>query len=241
MTKIDWDAEYYKESSNHLVKISRNEEERLFRVYSSRAAKTLVQLVIANLHGVTKKSMNIIHKELTDNKMFDELRNESGFSQFIDKGGRREQVDVIILNLTLLWKMTENISEPIWFGVEKQIPLQQFEKGLIQRDGFICNITGIPLSLKPPKDTFAKHLRMKSIDHRKPKLKRGKTELDNLQLLADYINERKKQICSICPDPKCEECVLAFPEKSDIVYPTKENISDIKRKNYTQQQKSQFG
>ena len=238
---ILWDAEYYKESSNHLVKISRNEEERLFRVYSSRAAKTLVQLVIANLHGVTKKSMNIIHKELTDNKMFDELRNESGFSQFIDKDGRREQVDVIILNLTLLWKMTENISEPIWFGVEKQIPLQQFEKGLIQRDGFICNITGIPLSLKPPKDTFAKHLRMKSIDHRKPKLKRGKTELDNLQLLADYINERKKQICSICPDPKCEECVLAFPEKSDIVYPTKENISDIKRKNYTQQQKSQFG
>ena len=82
---------------------------------------------------------------------------------------------------------------------------------------------------------------MKSIDHRKPRLKRGKTELDNLQLLADYINERKKQICSICPDPKCEECVLAFPEKSDIVYPTKENISDIKRKNYTQQQKSQFG
>ena len=241
MTKIDWVAEYYKESSNHLVKISRNEEERFFRVYSSRAAKTLVQLVIANLHGVTKKSMNMIHKELTDNKMFDELRNESGFSQFIDKDGRREQVDVIILNLTLLWKMTENISEPIWFGVEKQIPLQQFEKGLIQRDGFICNITGIPLSLKPPKDTFAKHLRMKSIDHRKPRLKRGKTELDNLQLLADYINERKKQICSICPDPKCEECVLAFPEKSDIVYPTKENISDIKRKNYTQQQKSQFG
>lgn len=238
---ILWDAEYYKESSNHLVKISRNEEERLFRVYSSRAAKTLVQLVIANLHGVTKKSMNRIHKELTDNKMFDELRNESGFSQFIDKDGRREQVLVIILNLTLLWKMTENISEPIWFGVEKQIPLQQFEKGLIQRDGFICNITGIPLFLKPPKDTFAKHLRMKSIDHRKPKLKRGKTELDNLQLLADYINERKKQICSICPDPKCEECVLAFPEKSDIVYPTKENISDIKRKNYTQQQKSQFG
>ena len=113
--------------------------------------------------------------------------------------------------------------------VEKQIPLQQFEKALIERDGFVCNITGIPLLPKPPKSTFVKHLRMKSIDHRRPKLKRGKTELVNLQLLADYINERKKQICSICPDPKCDECVLAHPEDNDIVYPTGENISDIKR------------
>ena len=238
---ILWNAKYYKKSDNHLVKISRNNEERDLRVYSSRAAKTLVQLVLKYPVGVTKKSMNKTHKELTDNKMFDELRNESGLSQFIGKAGRREQVDVITLDLELLWKMTEDIPEPIWFGVEKQIPLQQFEKALIERDGFVCNITGIPLLPKPPKSTFVKHLRMKSIDHRRPKLKRGKTELVNLQLLADYINERKKQICSICEKAKCEECVLAFPEKSDIVYPTKENISDIKRKNYTQQQKSQFG
>lgn len=215
----------------HIVTINFRKEHRSFRVYSQRAGLVLVQLAKAFPDGVTKKSMNRKHRNLTDNKMFDELRNQSGFSSFMFKDGRQEQVEVNKIDLNKLWKSTEGSQQPIWFGVEKQTGVQQFLEKLIERDGFKCNITKVPLLRTPEKNTFAKNMRRKSIDHRRPQLKKGKTNLDNLQLLSEYINERKKQICSICEEDQCEECALAFPENSSIILPTSENISYWLQKN----------
>lgn len=218
-------AIYEKIDGKHCVKIYYKKEVRIFRVYSQRAGITLVELVKAFPDGVTKKSMNRIYTNLTDNKMFDELRGESAFRNFMFKDGRREQVEVNKLDLDLLWGKTQNLSQPIWFGIESQKPLEKFLEPLKQRDGFQCNITKIPLLETPEKYTFAKNMRKKSIDHRKPRLKDGLTKLENLQLLSDYVNERKKQICSICPTPDCNNCALAWPEKTSIIFPTKEDIS----------------
>ena len=63
-------------------------------------------------------------------------------------------------------------------------------------------------------------------DHRIPIEKGGNSsDAKDYQLLCFYCNKTKWQICSICKDSKCTDCALAYPEQTNIVYPTKEDIS----------------
>ena len=230
MVKKSKDAKYKTDDKKppHIVEIEFNGEVRSIRVFSARAARSLVEMVKAYPDGITKKEMDVITGgELHDNKMFDELKTESCLSEYVITCGRRGSVDIRKIDLEKLWKNTEDLLQPIWFGIEDQIQLSQFESKLIEKYGFKCNITGIHLLKDPPKHTFAERLRVKAIDHRRPKLKQGKTEFDNLQILSHYVNERKKQICSICTEPKCEKCALAYPENTTIVYPTGDEISEL--------------
>jgi hypothetical protein len=60
-----------------------------------------------------------------------------------------------------------------------------------------------------------------------PQLKKGSDDIDNLQILSYYVNERKNQICAKCVNAQCSQCALAFPEKTSIIYPSKEDISSL--------------
>ena len=222
----EWDAKII-DKINSIVEITFKNEKRTIRIFSPRAARTLVELTKAYPDGVTKKDMDrITDGDLHDNKMFDELITESCLSEFMIKDGRRDKVDLRKLEIEELWKAMEKKEQPVWFGVDDQNDVKEFREVLIEKQGYSCNISGIPLIGDIPRHTFAGNVRREAIDHRRPKYAKGKTEEENLQILAYYFNERKRQICSKCPEPqKCEECALAFPEKASIVYPTKEDIS----------------
>ncbi len=89
-----------------------------------------------------------------------------------------------------------------------------------------CNMLGINLYESSSKK-FMSNLRKIAIDHRRPMKYSGKNELDNLQLLSYYANERKNQICVKCKSNECEICALAYPEQHSIVMATNEDISDL--------------
>ncbi len=215
---------YDAKRNGNLVTIIVNGETRIFQVYSARAGSTLELLVKKFTDGITSEDMKETYG-ISDNKMFDELKHASGFALFMIKDeNRRNNLNVWKIDLEKLWKSTEGLPSPIWFGKQEQISLQQFLPALEKKYGLKCNLTGIPL-LKNSENTFASNLRAIAIDHRRPKLKNGTDELENLQLLSHYINERKNQICAECTTPECEKCALAFPEKTSVIFPTDEDIS----------------
>ncbi len=210
---------------NCIVTITVDGEARKFKVYSKRSGQCLELLVKQLEHGIT--SVDMLQKYgIDDNKLFSELKGESGFGQFMNKDfPRRDNKNVWKLDLPLLWKSTKDLKSLIWFGKHKQTDLQKFLPELLKKPrGFYCNISGIPL-LNDSRGKFVSNIRKPAIDHRRPKLKGGEDRIENLQFLSHYINEMKNQQCGACEDAKCEECALAFPEKSSIVYPTKEDIS----------------
>ena len=217
-----WDA--ILDEENRIVSITVDEETRQFKVFSKRAGQCLELLVKQLEEGITSVDMKRDY-DIDDNKLFSELKHESGFEPFMSKDfPRRESKNVWKIDLSLLWKSVKGLESPIWFGSSEQTDLQKFAPALKKRDGYVCNISGIPL-LDDVKRKFVSNLRRPAIDHRRPKIKNGKDELENLQFLAEYINEMKNQQCAPCIEAKCEECALAFPEKTSIIFPTKEDIS----------------
>jgi hypothetical protein len=216
---------YYQENGLHLVSITINQNEKIFKVYSGRAGKTLALLAENYPEGITTKEMRDRHG-IDDNKLFGELLDQSGFRDYMEHIGNRNRLKVWKLHLELLWKNTETIPNPIWFGIHTQSNLQKFFIELKAKYGLKCNILGNKL-YENSKGKFSSNFRKIAIDHRVPQLKGGEDKIENLQLLSYYINERKNQICAKCTLKSCNECVLAYPEQSSIIAPTNEDISDI--------------
>ncbi len=223
----NWNSELIldEETKKWMVEITVDGEVRKFKVYSKRSGQCLELLVNQLEHGVTSVDM-LQGYGIDDNKLFDELRSHSGFASLMEKQSeRRENKDVWKLDLEKLWSVSEGLSNPIWFGLNDTTDLQKFKPELTKRDGYRCNISGIPL-LDESKGKFVSNARKPAIDHRRPQNKKGEDNIENLQFLSEYINLMKmKQCTSCCMDAKCEECALAFPEKTSIIYPTKEDIS----------------
>jgi hypothetical protein len=221
----EWDAEAIKDevTKKWIVVITVDGEERQFRAYSKRSGQTLELLVKQLEEGVTTVDMKNTYG-IDDNKLFHELKSHCAFDPFMEKQTqRRDGKDVWKLNLERLWEVSNGLSNPIWFGLNDSTNLESFLPELIKRDGFTCNISGIPL-LEDSKGKFVRNARTRAIDHRRPQNYQGKDELGNFQLLSEYINLMKKMVCADCTNRKCEECALAFPEKTSIIYPTKEDI-----------------
>lgn len=194
-------------------------------MFSGRAGKTLALMAETYPKGITTKDMRIKHN-IDDNKLFGELLDQSGFREYLECTGTENRLKVWKLKLIELFKNTSNSITPIWFGIHTQINIQKFFDKLEKKYGLRCNILGVEL-LKEYNKKFLSNFRRIAIDHRIPQSKNGKDIFSNLQLLSYYVNERKNQICAICPNPKCKKCALAFPEKNFTIWPTGENISTL--------------
>jgi hypothetical protein len=218
-------ATFYKEEGLNLVKITFKKDYRIFRVFSGRAGKTLALMAESFPDGITTKEMRELHG-IDDNKLFGELLDQSGFREYMEHQGTRGRLKVWKLHLILLWENTTKSNQPIWFGMHTQNNLQKHFSKLEKKYGLVCNILGIEL-LKETKSKFLSNFRKIAIDHRVPQLKKGSDDIDNLQILSYYVNERKNQICAKCVHAVCSQCALAFPEKTSIIFPSKEDISSL--------------
>ena len=67
-------------------------------------------------------------------------------------------------------------------------------------------------------------------DHRVPLFKGGSddnTNLDNWQVLSWYVNNEKNKVCKNCYENNCDDCALAYPENSEKIKPTNQNLKDL--------------
>lgn len=221
-------AEYYldKKDKKHFVKIAFKRKIRIFQVFSGRAGKCLVLMAKNYPDGITTEDMYREHN-IDDNKLFGELKDQSAFDGFMFQEGRRNNKNIWKLKLEELFIKTEGQLSPIWFGMHTNTNIRKhLEELIIRQKGLYCNILKIPLEIET-KSKFLSNYRKIAIDHRRPQSKKGTDNIENLQILSYYVNERKNQVCAKCNEPNCEICALAFPEKSKIIYPTQEDISKL--------------
>lgn len=158
------------------------------------------------------------------NKPFSELWNEEGFTWIHPAQEKLAGNQKYVLR--------EDDHEKLFGNIRKAFrktpsPPQQAE--IIKSQDGLCNFCGAVLRprSKITKTTFAKDRVRVVIDHRVPVEKGGNSTLANYQAICFYCNKCKWQICNICPIADCSSnCALANPEKSNIIAPTKEDISD---------------
>lgn len=165
------------------------------------------------------------------NKPYSELWNEEGFT-FIDnlKGGRTGLSQKYTLKLNDHSKLFEVVKKAY-----RKAPINEQKQQIRTQQKNKCNLCGsniIPIAIgtkkQLKKDTYAKDRRREVFDHRHPVEKGGDSSVENFQGLCFYCNKCKWQICNICHLPNCDKsCALRNPEKSQIVAPTGENISDV--------------
>lgn len=175
---------------------------------------------------------NLISESYSDaNKPFSELWNEEGFAFITNPAGeKRLGSQKYVLNFSDHEKL---------FTVTKKARRQQPDRAtqikLLNKQENKCNFCGSILKkiIAIDHNTFAKDRVRLVWDHRVPVEKGGESDASNYQALCFYCNKCKWQICNICnASPKeCVSCALSCPEKSSVILPTNENISDrINRK-----------
>ncbi len=160
------------------------------------------------------------------NKPFSELWNEEGFVWIKNPiGQRRERSQSYVL----LREDHEKLFAKVTKAHRKGLSTIEIVN-LIQRLPGSCNLCGSRVVVDPqlPPHPFSRDRLKRRIDHRIPVEKGGSSDdTANFQVLCFYCNKSKWQVCNICPLPNCSQtCVLAFPERSHIVAPTGEDISD---------------
>jgi len=118
--------------------------------------------------------------------------------------------------------------------VRKQ-PNNKIVKELIKRSDSCCAITGYKLlkadKLKKAKISFLSKMLELVFDHRVPIFKGGSddnTKIDNWQILSWYANNEKNKVCKNCYEKNCDNCALAYPEKSNTIKPTGQSLKDCK-------------
>lgn len=160
------------------------------------------------------------------NKPFSELWNEEGFTFILNPPGETRQGSQKYILLDADHDRLFTASKK----AERKLPSKANQLVIQKAQRGLCNICGS--RVLPLKDiastTFSKDRVKMRWDHRIPVEKGGGSSDQNYQLLCFYCNKCKWQICNICSDGPlgCQSCALAFPEKTNIIYPTDENISD---------------
>lgn len=159
------------------------------------------------------------------NKPFSELWNEEGFSWIKSSTGQRKNRSQSYILLT---EDHEKLFTKVKKAFRKTLTDSQVE-GITQRLPNRCNLCGAKVLVKARllANLFSRDRLRRCLDHRIPIEKGGSSSPDNFQILCFYCNKSKWQICDICPLPDCSPiCALSFPERSSIVAPTNEDISD---------------
>jgi hypothetical protein len=213
------------------VRITYGDKTLKFQLKIKRSFTVLKELLRAypnffNVHDLDTK----LHDP---NKAHSDLKLANGFANFIiEKRGsdRSMQAKIDIENLFKYYghkdsKQYISLSIPEYRGgLTNEIKDIIFEKFNGK-----CNITGIKLNRKLQGiHYFGKSLVTARYDHRKPVSKNGTEDLENFQLLSDYLNSEKNKICNICAKNNCEVCALAYPEKYDIIQANEQNIKELK-------------
>jgi len=160
------------------------------------------------------------------NKPFSELWNEEGFVWIRNPiGQRRKRSQSYILSPDDHDKFFSVVAKKAF---RKALPISQLEN-IQQRLPGLCNLCGSKVVnlAQMPQNAFSRDRLRRCFDHRVPIEKGGNSDITNFQLLCFYCNKSKWQICQLCPLPDCSpNCVLAFPERSNMIVPTGEDISD---------------
>lgn len=159
------------------------------------------------------------------NKPFSELWNEEGFVWITNtKGDRRLGSQRYYLDSNDHDKL---FRKDVRKAYRRSLSTKEKEYIRKKQSGKcnICKSQIYPVS-KIPRNTFSRDRVREVFDHRVPVEKDGTSDLDNFQGLCFYCNKSKWQICNVCSAIMCKKCVLAYPEREEIITPTDEDISD---------------
>jgi len=85
-------------------------------------------------------------------------------------------------------------------GNEREYPSAEQKRQVLERDKGVCQICG----------TADDHIQF---DHKVPQERRGKTVVENLQLLCRTCNVEKRGVCKRCQLTTCDGCPYAYPEQ----------------------------
>ena len=188
------------------------------------AASDRLPAVIGALKG--KMPDNIIRSSYGDaNKPFSELWNEEGFT-FItnDPGDKRLGSQRYVLDYNLHDLLFSKVKKAI-----RRAPTTAMRAAIANLQGPHCNICGSALLPRKNinREMFSKDRMRLVYDHRVPIEKGGSSVAANYQALCFYCNKSKWQVCDRCDVDGCDRhCALAFPEVSNVIAPTGENIAD---------------
>lgn len=170
---------------------------------------------------------NLIQDSYSDaNKPFSELWNEEGFVFIQNPVGLTRQGSQAYVLLEEDHDKLFSVSKK----AERKPPTAVEQVELLNSQNSKCNFCGttVMAASKIAANTFAKDRVRLVWDHRRPVEKDGTSDKGNYQGLCFYCNKCKWQICNICTSngDHCANCALAFPEKTSVIYPTKEDIAD---------------
>ncbi len=158
------------------------------------------------------------------NKPFSELWNEEGFTWIHPAQEKLQGNQQYVLRPEDHDRLFEDVKKAFRLSLSSEN-----QKKIIAKQRDLCNLCGSKLRARKQieKTTFAKDRVRMVFDHRTPVERGGKSTLVNYQALCFYCNKSKWQICNICDLPDCDaDCSLAYPERSTVISPTQENISD---------------
>ena len=134
------------------------------------------------------------------NRAISALQKEEGYANFLNE--RRADNK----NKEYLFKMEKFLQ--IWEGKKVQLitnirvgPSSNVKKQLKINQKNRCNISNFLLT--------------------------EKNEIDNWQIISEYVNNEKLKLCVSCIKKTCSKCALAFPETEETIISNDQNISNI--------------
>src|SRR3989344_4873150 len=195
--------------------------------------------VLKKILEVYPSFLNIhdLDKQLNDpNRAHSDLRIEDGFANFLEEKRGDKKVMHVKLDVKKLFeyvRMPENHEEYVHLAISMQSRetlTPELKSEIYEKFGGKCNITGLKVYNNVQGSKFMKKLMVAVYDHRRPSSKGGSNEKTNLQLISEMANSEKNKICNACDGRRCEQCALAYPERFDVIQPTRQNIKDLRFK-----------
>lgn len=163
------------------------------------------------------------------NRAISALQKEEGYANFLNE--RRADNK----NKEYLFKMEKFLQ--IWEGKKVQLitnirvgPSSNVKKQLKINQKNRCNISNFLLTEKVEKRSFMSSALKLVYDHRIPLSEKGDSnpnEIDNWQIISEYVNNEKLKLCVSCIKKTCSKCALAFPETEETIISNDQNISNI--------------
>ena len=213
-----------------LIELTFKGESLQFELKVKRAFTVLKALVE---HYPEYMNIHSLDGTLNDpNRALSSLRKEDGFQHFLLEE-RQNNVVHVKLDVSKLFSTVSKKSEVIrlWPHDNRENIPPAIRRQIFKNFCGKCNITGIGLKKENEFSSvvFMKNAMSSTYDHRKPLSRGGSNQKHNFQLLSKLANDEKNKICNACSDPQCEMCALAHPERVKVIYPTGQDISNLRR------------